>query len=269
MSEGFDATFSDDKSEVPAEKPESGQPRDESGRFASQAPAEPVAAAAPVAAPEATPAPVPAAPVEALKAEPGHVPISALLDEREKRQRFERELSELRAQQRQPEPPPSFQTPEEIAAYVQREASNAAWSAKVEFSEGQAREKHTDAVVDAALQWGLQRCEQEKAQLGFSPFAVEQMRQRHPIDWLVRQQKRDTMLTAIGDDPEAYIAAEIAKRTAPAASVNEPAPPAPAAAPPQPVAPKPTPRASLVSAPTAGGMQSIPVVAPFEATFQK
>src|SRR4051812_36064849 len=112
MSEGLEALFNEDKSE-PAVTPEStgSQPRDEGGRFAATQPVEPTPVVEPVAA-----APVvPAAPVtpEPVKAEPGHIPISALLDEREKRQKFERELNELRAQRQQPEASPNLQTPEE------------------------------------------------------------------------------------------------------------------------------------------------------------
>lgn len=272
MSEGLEALFNEDVTETPeAEKqPDAtktdGQPRDEGGRFASQQPVEAVPApVAPEPAPVEQPAPV--AVPEPVKQEPGHIPITALLDEREKRQRLERELSDLRSRQ-QPEPPPTFQTPEEIATYVQREAANAAWSAKVDFSESSAREKHGDATVEAAIQWGLQKCEQEKAALGFSPFAVEQMRQRHPIDWVVRQQKRDAFLNEVGDDVEAY-KAKLLAASQPAAPDN-PAPPAPAAASPQPAAPKPAPpRPSLASAPTAGGIQVVPAVAPFDAVFNR
>ncbi len=265
MSEtGFDASFSEGNSE-PAEKLE-GQPRDESGRFASQAPVESVQPETPAPA-EVIP-PVPVAPVEPPKAEPGHIPISALLDEREKRQALQRRLDALEAQRQQTEQPsPTFQTPEDIAAYVQREAANAAWSAKIDFSEQTAREKHTDAVVDAAIAWSMAKCEAEKASLGFSPFAVEQMRQRHPVDWVVRQHKRDAFVSEIGDDPEAYrarIRAEIAAEAA-----NQPAPSAPAAASPQLAAPKPPPpRPSLASAPTAGGMQTVPIVSGFDAAFK-
>lgn len=263
MSEGFDAHFTEEKTEVPADKPEGGQPRDGGGRFASATPAEPAQPVTPTPAEVVPPAPV--APVEPPKAEQGHIPISALLDEREKRQALQRRLDALEAQ-RQPEPSPTFQTPEEIAQYVQREAANAAWSAKIDFSEQTAREKHTDAIVDAAMQWGMAKCEAEKAALGFSPFAVEQMRQRHPVDWVVRQHKRDAFVTEIGDDPEAYrarVRAEIAAEAA-----NQPVPAALAAASPNPAVPKPTPRPSLASAPTAGGMQTVPVVAPFDAAFK-
>lgn len=269
MSEGVDALFNEDNSEPVTTAPENtgGQPRDESGKFAAKPTEAPAPAAAPVTATVETPAPLTAAPVEAPKAEPGHVPISALLDEREKRQALQRRLDDFeRQRQQQPETPPNLQTPEEIAAYVQREAANAAWSARAEFSEGSAREKHGDEIVDAALAWNDAKCAAEKAAHGFSPFAVQQMRERNPIDWVIRQHKRDALLSEIGDDPEAY-RAKVKAELEVSFATNQPAPSAPAATHPQPVAPKPTPRPSLASAPNAGGMQTVPVKAPFDATF--
>lgn len=275
MSDVFDATFNEDKSEQPVEKPENtgSQPRDESGKFA----AKPTEAAAPVpatpAAPDATPAPpAPVAPTEPVKAEPGHVPVSALLDEREKRQERDRRIAELErqiAQQTQrPQQTPSFQTPEEIAAYVQREAADARWQATANFSEYNAREKHGDETVDAAIQWALSRSQQEVASLGFSPFAVEQQRQRHPVDWIVRQHETEKTAQELGSDREGFIRREAIRL----GLISDPANPAPqsqqAPALPQPAAPKPVPRPSLASAPTAGGIQTVPVQAPFEAAFK-
>lgn len=260
MSDDFEAQFNEEKPETTE-----GQPRDEGGRFATKqadAPVEPVAHAV-------EPAPVAPAPVEPAKPEASQEAkglMLAMLDEREKRQAIKKEFDDYKARTQTPEAPPTFQTPEDIQAYVQREAANAAWSAKVDFSENSAREKHGDATVEAAMAWNMAKCEAEKAALGFSPWAVEQMRQRHPVDWVVRQHKRDAFINEIGDDPEAYrakIRAELA-----AQSATEIAPSAPAAVP-QPVAPKPPPpRPSLASAPTAGGMQTVPVVTPFEATFK-
>lgn len=269
MSDGVEALFNEAVSETPAvSQPEQtgNQPRDEGGRFAPKAP-DP----APVTPQEPAPQ-VPAATpgVELPKAEPGHVPIAALLDERDKRQALERRLADLENKTRQPETPPTFQTPEEIAAYVQREAANAAWSAKIDFSESTAREKHGDDAVQAAMDWSLAKCDAEKAQLGFSPFAVEQMRQRNPVDWVVRQHKREEVVSQLGDDPDAWVrqrAAELGLTSA-----QPQAQPIPAASP-QPTAPisaQAAPPRSLASAPTAGGAQSVPThaVAAVDAVFQ-
>lgn len=102
----LDAILSGDETESVAD-----QPRGEDGRFISTAPpAEPTpepTPAAPVQAAEPTP---PAAPVEPV-AVVDHVPQAALLDERRKRQQYERELADMRREleqlrtPKQPEPP--------------------------------------------------------------------------------------------------------------------------------------------------------------------
>lgn len=267
MSDVLDAVL--EESSTPSENTEgqAGQPRDDAGRFAAKAaeppkteaqPAQP--APAPVAQQQPAPTPAPVPQPEPAKAEPGHVPISALLDEREKRQKLEKRLADFEQQTRQPESAPSFQTPEDIASYVQQQARAAEWNATVRFSEHSARKDHGDEAVDAAIKWSLERADREKAQLGFSPFAVEQMRQQHPLDWVVRQHKRDTFAAEIGDDPAAYRAKVRAELEAEiAASTQAPQPAPAAAAPPQPAAPKPPPPVrSIAGATSAGGMQSVP-----------
>ena len=100
---------------------------------------------------------------------------------------------------------------------------------------------------------------EEKARLGWSPFAEEQYRHQNPVDWIVKQQKRHATLALIGDDPEAYIAAEIARRTAPPAPTPALQPAIPAAAAPTPQAAPPAPAAprSIVSAPNAGSQHTV------------
>lgn len=264
MSDGMDALFNEDNSE-PVEKPvttdKEGPARDEAGRFAATQPVEqrpaeaaPVASAAPVAA---TPAP------EAPKAEPGHVPISALLDEREKRQRFERELTELRAQRQQPETVPSVTADPEAYAQYQRDLVDRTRTSTIfDVSETMAREKHGDAPVQTAMDWALQRSQESPA------FAAEYLKQKHPIDWAVRQHKRDALVSQLGDDPDAWVRKRAEELGITVAATQAPqGQQAPAS--PQPAAPKPTPpRPSLASAVSAGGMQTVPVVPPFESVFK-
>lgn len=127
--------------------------RGEDGRFTTATPAESV--------PEPTPEPVPA-PVAAAApvVEPvvDHVPQAALLDERRKRQQYERELSELREQMRaqtQPKPEPPKDVWEDPAAYISAETKRARDEAVREaqemmrhqmanLSEQQARARHAD-----------------------------------------------------------------------------------------------------------------------------
>lgn len=204
----------------------------------------------------------PALKVEAPKAEPGYVPLSAVLDEREKRQKLETRLAELEAKQQQPEAP-SFQTPEEWRDYVQSQAAEAVWNAKAGWSEHAARTQHGKDVVDKALEWAYNRGTEEKSRLSFSPFALEQMRQQHPVDWVVRQYKQNQTLTELGDD-EATQKAYIERRARelgliPAAA--DPAAPAASAAHPQPTPQtKVVPSRSLASAPSAGAAHIAPPV---------
>src|SRR5580765_5838276 len=122
-----------------------------------------------------------------------------MLDEREKRQKTEAKLRELEAQQRQPEPVPSIQDPEQLAAYIEARAERAAWDAKANWSEHSARDKHGAETVDKALEWAFAKGEAEKKQFGFSPFAREQVSAVHPVDWVVKQYKEDEEFSRLRD----------------------------------------------------------------------
>jgi len=225
----------------------------------------PQAAQEPVKAPEATPqapgAETPPTPATAPpRADPGFVPISAMLDERDKRQKTEARLRELEAQQRQPEPVPSIQDPEQLAAYLEARAERAEWNAKANWSEHSARDKHGSETVDKALEWAFAKGEAEKRRFGFSPFAAEQVNAVHPVDWVVKAYQQHQAFSEYGDD-EAKQKAFIEKRARelglipdPAATVSV-APPQPT---PVPQPPRPVPSKSLASAPSAGGNQTIP-----------
>lgn len=224
---------------------------------------------------EPTPAPLkaetpPAPKAEAPKGDPVFVQLSAVLDEREKRQKAEARLAELEAKQQQPEAP-SFQTAEEWRDYVQSQAAEAVWNAKAGWSEHAARTQHGKDVVDKALEWAYNRGTEEKSRLNFSPFALEQMRQQHPVDWVVRQYKQNQTLAEYGDD-EATQKAYIERRARelgliPAAA--DPAAPAVPAAQPQPTLPqKVVPSRSLASAPSAGGIAT-PVMKSDADTFKE
>jgi hypothetical protein len=146
---------------APAPFPEpasSGPARDEQGRFASPAaPATPEAAAAATGDPGAStggPAATPATPVE-----PGHVPITALLEEREKRQAataareaLERQLAEIRAAQA---PPPELTRDQQLEAALY----NQNLRASRRFAE---REYGKDTVAQIH-DWAAARCDQDPA----------------------------------------------------------------------------------------------------------
>lgn len=208
-----------------------GQPRQPDGKFAPVAPTE-------------------AAPVVPAVDDPEKAPVSrsdfkGYLDERDKRQKLEAEAKTLREQiaafqNRQPQHIPSASDPEAFAQYVEQTKTNTVF----DVSETMAREKHGDEPVAQAMDWALQKAQQSPA------FAAEYLRQKHPIDWAVKQQKADKLVSEIGNDPEAYKARIIAEHLASiAANPTQAAQPLQAATP-NPSVPRP-PR-SLASQPNAG-----------------
>lgn len=214
-----------------------------------------------VTQPSATPS-QPEAPkgAEPPKAQPeaSHIPIAALLDERDKRKKAEERLQQLEAQHRKPQQAPSVQDdPEGFAQYVQQVQERAVISSRFDMSQTMAEEKHGGDIVKAAMDWGMQRSQESPA------FAAEYLKQKHPIDWAVRQHKRALRDAEIGDDFDSYFEREAAKRgftksqqpgSAPQAQPQAtPAAPQPVA-PPRPQPPPP----SLVNAPSAGGPKTAP-----------
>lgn len=216
-----------------AEAP-SGPARGDDGKFVSTA--EPTPPAAPVAAAE--PAPVAPPPPE-----PAHAPLSALLDERERRQAAERERDELRkAQQRPPEPvtvPDPYEDPNGYQAFQAQQTQQAALNIRLDLSEDLARGKHGDALVDQARDWALERMAKSPA------FNHEVLSHRNPYDFIVQQHQRDQFVSQIQpSDYEAFQAWRAAQSAAPqpAAQAASPVPPPP----------------SLASATSAGGAASVP-----------
>jgi len=235
--EDFLAAVEADNANVPVEEPQE----------APETPAEPEAQ------PEAVePAPEPANPLQPpvldTKPEPGVVPITVMLDEREKRQKLEQELAQLRASQQQPEPqqvPDMFEDPEGFRIYQQQVASQATLNAKLDISEEMARDKFGDEVVDKARDWALQ---QSKIRPG---FYQELIQQRNPYRYAVEQYRREEIASQVTPDDfaqfQAWKAAQAALTQAPAA-----------AAPVPPDAPRSLPPRSLASAPSAGGVMTEP-----------
>lgn len=243
----------------PQAQPEAGQGRDEQGRFA----------------PKETKAETPAAPVAEvpkpaeLKVEPPKTEekdpfFVGMLNEREKRQKLTREIADLRAaQQQKPQHIPSIKDdPDGWAAHQEGVIARRLFEQRVDDSEYTAREKHGDAVVDAALQFGFD-------QLNSVPgFAQQQASQRYPIDWLIKQHKRHELMAQIGDDDAAQ-KAFIERRARELGLIPNPSPAAPAAVQPQPTpsTTAPLPRRSQASEPSAGGPQT-PVLKTEAETFK-
>lgn len=219
---------------VPAPTPEkTGQPRAADGTFA---PNEPVQPAAP-----------------AQSSDPGKQPISqaefkGYLEERDKRQKAEARAAAAEAQLQAAR---DSQTPSDPDPEVAKRIQGARLDAIFSTSEKWAKKEHGEDLVTSAMAWAMERSQQNPA------FAAEYLRQEHPVEWAVKQQKRDTILNQIGDDPDAFIRAKIAEmNAASAASPQTQAQPSQAASP-QLAAPSPPqvqqPPRSIATATAAGG----------------
>jgi hypothetical protein len=177
------------------------------------------------------------------------IPISALLDEREKRQRAEREAEELRKQieaQRQPQQVPDFYDDPEARLQMERQQTlQLAWSNKLDVSEMLARERHGEETVEAAKVAFIEACQTNPS------IYSELQRQQNPYGYVVAWHKRQSVLAQMGDDPDKWIEQQIATRLQSAQTVQ-----------PKPPAPPP----SISSATTAGGNKA-PVASGFSQLF--
>lgn len=228
-----------------AEPSQDGPARGPDGKFISSqaqpAPAQP-------AVPEPAPQPV-AQPVE-----PGHVPISAMLDEREKRQALERQLAELqRQQQPAPKAPDRYEDPDGYDRFMQEQTDQRLYDMRVEMSERFAESRYGAETVQKAVDWGYQRCASDphfNAQVRANP---------DPIAFVVQQHQREEMYSTVGDkfdlaQYQAFLAWQAAQTAQPNGQQQSQSQPATAPAPATPAV-QPPPR-SLVHAPQAGGGSS-------------
>ena len=201
--------------------------------------------AAPVETPEPAPAPEEpkgetAAPPAASEDATRHIPISALLDEREKRQQFAKEAEELRRQLdelRRAQAPAKkadfFDDPESALAQVQQTAHRVAINTKLETSRFLAERDHGADVVAEAY-----------AFFDANPkLSQDLLASPSPFHEAVKVYKKHKTLQAFGDDPDAYIEAQVKARLE-----------AMQAAQPKPTAPPP----SLASAPGVSGGREPP-----------
>lgn len=187
-----------------------------------------------------------AAPPAATEEKVDRIPITALLDEREKRQAKEREAEEarreaeqlrrqLQAMQRPPQKAPDFfENPEHAFQARVTPLQQQMLSDRLDMSELMASDKHGAEVVEEAKKAFLAEAQRNPA------LHQQILRERHPYDAVVKWHKRVSTLSKIGDDPDAYINAEIERRLQERLS-QTPAPHQPAKPPP-----------SLSKAPAAG-----------------
>jgi hypothetical protein len=174
----------------------------------------------PEAAALETPAPEPVAPVEPAAADPGkgeppaappaapddrdqRIPITALLDEREKRQaaerraqEIERRLAEIEAQKA---PKPDFyDNPEAVIAAERAQVQQMLFNERLNMSEMVERQRHGDELVGKATEAFMAAAGQNPA------LAMELQRQSNPYGFVVSWHKKQQALAEIGDDPAAY-----------------------------------------------------------------
>lgn len=214
-------------------------------------------------APEA-PAPEPAAEPTPARPEPGFVPIAAVMDERLKRRDLEKEVAQLRTQQTPPKAADPYDDPAGFQSEQQQFVDERINTVRFQMSDAMARQVHGADTVDQAVGWANEKAQADPI------FAASFMRDANPIDWIVRQHKRDGLLSEIGDvnSVDDWFTREAAKRgyqptPAPAAVA-----PATAAAMTQP-APKPAaPPRSIASDAPASSETSDPA-ADFMAIFRK
>jgi hypothetical protein len=105
-------------------------------------------APAPVEAAQETPRPTPEPTPEPAPITPGHVPLSAMLDEREKRQALERQLSDLRSQMA---PPPIPPLEDQLEARL--------YAANLSASRRFAEREHGKEAVSAVHAWAVAKCD--------------------------------------------------------------------------------------------------------------
>lgn len=187
-----------------------------------------------------------AEPQSADPAKPGYVPIDALLNEREKRQEYERRLSEIEQRDRQAKfkAPDPIDDPEGYYKHQQQAIEQTRISVKLETSEELMRDKLGDAEFDKMADWW-------RKQVETNPYLVQQgLQQRNPWKFVHDQFKRNSVLSEVGSDLDSYrqriIAEERAKWEAEQA----------AAAQSQPITRQPPP--SLASKPQAASAKAIP-----------
>lgn len=209
---------------------------------------EPIQEQEQVEQPQAEPEPQPEPLAEEPAKEPNHVPLVALLDEREKRQAAQRERDELKRQleasqkpipqQRIPDP---YEDPNGYQQYVQGQIEERAFNVRAEMSGRFAEKEHGKETVEAAIRWAQDQAVKDPS-LGQRVQASND-----PVGFVVEQYKREQFWTKYGSDPAALEQARATHQTA------APQMAAPAASKPN------APPRSLAATPGAGGgHQSIP-----------
>ena len=212
---------------------------------------------------EQTPAPEAVQPpaTETPAQQPGFIPLSAMLDEREKRQAAERQRADLERQLqelRKPQNSPTVTSdPQGWAAQQEAKFQETELKLKLGMSERWASKQYGD-ILPAAREWGMQQHNQDPYFIAKFTGAAD------PFQWLVEQYQRDQTLGKLGgksfeDAAQEWAASQGYVKPDGAQTQQQPGGaqvPAQPAAPLRPAAP---PR-SIAGAPPAGAVNSQPVI---------
>lgn len=259
----LDADASGDAARAPAA-------RDDSGRFAApaQEQAAPAEAAPTPQLNTATPPEPTTAPADPYEGPtpPGHVPLSALLDTRDKakaaeeRARLaEERIAAIEAERQRPaaQAPDRYADPDAYDDFREAQMAQALRAQAMEIAQIRAEGVHGAELVKAAREWAKERCDQD-------PFFNQRMfASADPFGEAIAEYQQAQALSALSD-PEKLRAFNEWQAGQSAA----PAPSSPAASEPQPAPPR-----SLASAPAAGsakpGQQPVGPGVAFDALFSQ
>lgn len=164
------------------------------------------------------------------EAEARQVPLSAILDERDKKREEQamrkaaeaerdryKQMYEQTQQRPQSQAPDPYDDSQGFAAYQEQQIHQAVTAQKFQFSEMMAKQTHGEEVVETASKWALDKAQSDPT------FAAAYHKQSHPIDWIVQQHKRDSLMSQLPTDVSSLdelIEREIAKRTASVAATS-------------------------------------------------
>lgn len=212
---------------------------------------ESAAEAEPEAEPEQPEVP-PAEPTPEPAPDAQNVPLSALLDERDRRKAeadraamLEAQLRQITQSQQPVQMPDPLEDPEGYQAFVGEQIQRNAINSTLNMSEVMARSTFGDDVVNAAQQWAKQRMQVD-------PYFQDRLTSSpHPYQMVVNEYQRDTAVAKLGDATgiDEFLAWKAAQQQLSAPQQQQPAP---TGAHQQQAPPK-----SIASAPSAGGVSTV------------
>ena len=204
------------------------------------APAEQVQATPEPASQESAPAPVEPSPepTPSPKPDAGTIPITALLDEREKRKELERRLAQFEQERAAPVAPDPTTDPYAYQQHLMQQVQQQVLDTRLNMSETGCRRHYGDEVTDKAKEWALAKFSANPA------FQAEVLGSPDPYDYAIKAFQRDQIASQVtADDFTAFQAWKAAQAQIASAPAAQAAPATPSA---------PVPR-SIASTPSAGG----------------